>query len=181
MSFIEIFDTWNGLEFCDSSLWFVVWAKTRWWNVGCCRLPRNSQFHIVYQYVACVHSHFQAETDLFRYDYANGGNVSGGGSRHCGMGWSFHTGLHLSNAYCALSVCGIAHSISSFPVLFCLALLCSSLLGISLSVCVLAHFQLNDLNNEQQKMLSKAIKSTRATFDVHFFDPLSFLSTFLFQ
>lgn len=38
---------------------------------------------------------------------------------------------------------------------------------------VTALFQLNNLNNEQQKMLSKAIKSTTTTFDVHFFDPFS--------
>lgn len=105
----------------------------------------------------------------------------------------FHTGLHLSYAYCALSV---VHSLASMILFFLFILFLSLSLSFSFSlplvrielaafsplyvntkcVCVDVHvceqlptfFQLNNLNNEQQKMLSKAIKSTRTTFDVHF-------------
>lgn len=96
--------------------------------------------------------------DLFRHsvrDYANRGR------------WRvFHTGLHLSNAYCALSI--YVRQQNLIPSSFFSALSMRIYICVCVYVCVLTLFQLNNLNNEQQKMLSKAIKSTRATFDVHF-------------
>lgn len=94
MSFIEIFDTWNGLKFCDSSLWFVVSATMHWTDVS---LVLVLGLSCMCCFICSSHAEQKKRNRTFFAmafvrDYAN---------RQIG---DFHTGLHFSYAYCALSV-----------------------------------------------------------------------------